>query len=522
MVEPGSGGQSVEPERPEPRVIDRLHPRVVLALTVIGFAVPIGVYFWAVAHYGVNVFVADQLHDVTTIQASQGHLVPWQALWAQWTENRMLFPNIIVLVLAHTTQFNIHSELFLSAVMVLGSLVLLVWAHKRRVPDTPWLYYCPVALLTFSLVQYENTFIGFQMAWFLVLLCLAASIALVDRTKLGWPTLVGAIAVTVVGSLSSVQGLFIWLVGLFLLYHRRRQWPQIVVWLGAGAVTVAIFFYRFDTSNGLPSRGYAVGHLWSSVKAFLFSIGDVLGVTVPLLNHTLARPTTPVIVFGAITVVLAVIVIALYGIRRDDSGAGPIGVALVGFGLLFAASTTEGRASLGYAGAAASRYTTYDLLILTGIYLALLVRPLAWGKHPSSAALVGGATASASSMHGHEPEPEHPSERPASPTGSGRWVVPMARWLIGVLLVVQVVVGFSNGLNGVHKTYHSRLEALVVTANRNDVSPARLRNLIGAVVMTRPFILQQLDIAQRLKLGQFAGSSGSVPPQDHGARAPST
>ena len=88
----------------------------------------------------------------------------------------------------------------------------------------------------------------------------------------------------------------------------------------------------------------------------------------------------------------------------------------------------------------------------------------------------------------------------------------MARWLIGLLVVVQVVVGFSNGLDGVHTTYHSRLEALAVAANPNDVSPVRLRDLIGAVVMTRPFILQQLDIAQRLKLGQFAGSGGSLPP----------
>src|SRR3974390_3114967 len=159
-------------ERTERRVVDGLDPRVVSVLTVIGFALPIGGYFWMVANYGVNVFVADQLHDVTTIQASQGHLVPWQALWAQWTENRMFFPNSIVLVLAHTTHFNIRIELFLSAVMLLASLVLLLWAHKRRAPETPWLYYCPVALLTFSLVQYENTFVGFQMAWFLVLLCL--------------------------------------------------------------------------------------------------------------------------------------------------------------------------------------------------------------------------------------------------------------------------------------------------------------------------------------------------------------
>ena len=60
------------------------------------------------------------------------------------------------------------------------------------------------------------------MAWYLVLLSLAATIALLDRPTLTLPTFVAAAVVAVVGSYSSTQGLLIWPVGLVLLYLRGR------------------------------------------------------------------------------------------------------------------------------------------------------------------------------------------------------------------------------------------------------------------------------------------------------------
>jgi hypothetical protein len=103
-----------------------------------------------VGRYSVNVIVDDQFDDVTVIGHTYVHLFDWSALWAQHNENRIFFPNLIVVLLARTTHFNIQVEEYLSAVMLLVATTLLIWAHKRRSPTTPWLYYCPVALLSFS------------------------------------------------------------------------------------------------------------------------------------------------------------------------------------------------------------------------------------------------------------------------------------------------------------------------------------------------------------------------------------
>ena len=58
----------------------------------------------------------------------------------------------------------------------------------------------------FSLVQFENTLWGYQMAWYLILLSRAVAVVLMDRSTLTWLALFGAIAAGEVGSFSSFQG----------------------------------------------------------------------------------------------------------------------------------------------------------------------------------------------------------------------------------------------------------------------------------------------------------------------------
>ena len=155
------------------RLVDRFDPRLINALTVFGFAAPVIGYFWMLWDYAVNVVVGDQWDDVAVIGRSYHHLFDWSSLWAQHNETRIFFPNLIVLALSRTTHFDVRTEEFLSALMLVVAVTLLILIHKRRSPSTPWLYYCPVAILTFSISQFEDSLWGFQLAWYLVLLCLA-------------------------------------------------------------------------------------------------------------------------------------------------------------------------------------------------------------------------------------------------------------------------------------------------------------------------------------------------------------
>ncbi len=222
-------------------------PNSLTLLAVLGFALPVVAYFWFVGHYSVNVPVADQWSDINVIAHSYSGTLSLGVLWTQHSDNRILFPNLIALLLAYTTHFNLIVEEYISALMLCVATGLFILTHKRRSPTTPWIYYCPVALLLLSFVQYESSLWGFVLGWYLVLLSLAVVLFMLDRPALTWPILTVAIVAAVIGSYSATQGLLIWPTGLVLLYLRNRHRALVLTWIVAGVLAGAVYLWGFST-----------------------------------------------------------------------------------------------------------------------------------------------------------------------------------------------------------------------------------------------------------------------------------
>jgi len=199
-------------------------------------------------------------------------------------------------------------------------------------------------------------------------LALASSLFVLDRPRLTWLGLGGAVILAVVGSYSSLEGLLIWPAGLLLLYQRNRPPRKLLVWLGCAVVTAVFYFHNLSLSKGGASW-YVISHPLTAVRFFLISIGDVLGVAVP---STPNAGTDAVMAFGLVILLLASWVLFTYGRHRDEVSGIPFGVALTAYGLLFAALATFGRTHSGLPFAADSRYTTFSLLTPAGCYLTLL------------------------------------------------------------------------------------------------------------------------------------------------------
>ena len=372
-----------------------------LILTFVSFAVPVLAYFWFVDHFGLNTIWIDQRSDLTLIShVYSGHLT-LSTLWAQHTENRILFPNLIVLLLAYTTHFNIVDEEFLSATILVLSIALFIIGHRRRSPTTPWIFYSPVAILMLSFVQSGNTLWGFQFAWYLVLLALSAALVLCDSPKWNWLVVAGAISAAIVGSFSSLQGLLIWPAGFLILLLRNRPRRFLFTWMAAAAVTTAIYFVNFNAQLG-GTNGYILHHPLEGVRFFLLSVGSVIG----------AHGDNVSVALGFLIVVTSLWLIVSAVVRRQDDDATPLGIALICFGLLFASTIAAGRAAAGLDVGGASRYTTFDLLILVGCYLVLLsTRGAQAPSRPRVRALQGASGVT-----------------------------------IGAIICLQVVLGTSNGL----------------------------------------------------------------------------
>jgi hypothetical protein len=347
-----------------------------LGLGVLGLAVPVVAYFWFINRYALDVLYYDSWSNIYLI---------WHPfdLWNQHNENRMFFPNIMVVLLDYTIHFNTVTEEFLSGVMLVTATGLFIGAHKQRSPATPWLLYCPLALVMLSWVQAGSTLWGFQLAWYLIMLALAASLFLLDRPDLTRLVLAAAIASAVVGSYSSLQGLLIWPAGLLLLWQRRRSPKVLLVWTGSAVVAVALYFFHFSYSQTYSDRSYLTGHLGATLKLFFYVLGDAFGAktfddTGTHIPNAPDASTTVVIVLGVAVFALAVWVVAVYGLRRDETSGSPLGVAMVCFGVLYAASISLGRISpipIDLAGGP-SRYTVFSLLVVAGSYVAVLNRPV--------------------------------------------------------------------------------------------------------------------------------------------------
>ena len=243
--------------------------RTLKALAMLGFALPIAAYFWLIHQYGVNTIWGDQWYNIALI----GHPVSFGALWAQHNVHRIFFPNLIVLILADTTHLNVVFEEYLSGLLLCVALGLLILADKRSFRSTPWIYYCPVAFVLLSFVQAVSTLFGFQLSWYLAILALAVALFLLDRADLNKLALTGAIAAAVVGSFSIFEGLFIWPVGLLILYRRRCSRGFVLVWMTCAVLTGAVYFHNYR----LARHSYWYTHLTLTIKFFFLAIGDVVG-----------------------------------------------------------------------------------------------------------------------------------------------------------------------------------------------------------------------------------------------------
>jgi len=462
---------------PEPSTIeatDHRSPvgrRSIAFLAVVGFSLPVIAYFWLIHHYALNIIRADQWSDIQIIADSYSGHLSFGDLWAQHYENRILFPNLVVLLLSRTTSFNVLVEEYVSAALLVASTGLLIFAHRRRV-GLAWVYYCPVAILMLSFVQHQNTLWGFQLAWYLVLLAVAATFTVLDRQNLTWWWLIVSVATAVVASYSSLQGLLVWPTGLLLLYYRKRPRSFTIVWLSAAAVTVALYALNYVAAPGTDDS--VIRHPIAALEFYFVAIGDVIGVNVSGTDAT----GTAILVLGLVLFAASIWVLVAYCRRRDETSGMPIAAVLIIFGLLFVGLFAVGRIALGLPGASSSRFRTFDLLILVGLYLAVLDR---WALRRSAR---GNIQATSSGKH-----PQ-------------RALVVLAG-IVASVVCLQIVIGVPQGLAGARTDHANQILSGRVDVNVDRYPGGFVRSVI-AVFYPIGFIRQMDQVAQQHHLSLFA------------------
>ena len=404
---------------------------------LVGFLALAGLYLAFVTTYGVNGLWFDDWGFVSLVHAAQtGHL-SLGMLWAQHNENRMAIPYVAMLAIALPTHYDTKVVMLLDAVAFVatfGLWLVLVSSFCQRRVTLPLVVVCGV--VWFSLADWQNALWGFQLAWYLILGALMAILVLLlnrspDRTE--YRRLTAAVALALVASYSSGQGLLLWPVGLICLAWgwrgpgRSRARMEAPVWVGAGAVATAIYFVGYSGNGFSPDVLFKQPVL--VVDSLLANIGNVFPSSSPLLGlHE---------VLGALILVAAGVVsfVSLRDPKLEPRGALPL--CLLVFALLFDLSVTTDRLIFGLALSVTSRYTMANLLLPLGLIA------YGWSRLPSRF---------------------HVRRLPAAVIALGG--------LCGALLVVQFAVSTNYGLR---QAVHHQAE--MTTANRivvnfNRIPPA--------------------------------------------------
>jgi len=446
----------------------------VVVLTVLGFVAPVALYVWVTATDSLDVLRADQWFDVEMVKHSFHGTLSLSMLWALHSDNRIFFQNLVTLLVAHTAHFNVLVDVWLNVILLAGATTLVVLAHHRRSETTPWIWYCPFVIVMFSVAQCEDTLYGFQVGWFLVLSGLALVLFLLDRPTLTWVALAGAVSFGVIASYSSLQGLFVWPVGLALLLQRARPRRVIYAWVIAGLAAITLYFYNWNSgaSQGIP---YALHHPFQAVEFYIFAIGDILGASISDSPH---GTQWAVFAFGVVVLGAGVWAIVSSGLRVDVSSGRPIGVALVWTGLLFAIAIAGGRLSDGLSRAGSSRYVTFDLLVVAGSYLVAIDR----------------------FVHRGSPEDGLRSKVTA--------VVPGA--VTALLVALLAIMGTVNGINGARSYHDFEEQAAVVTANIGRAPDGLVESQLGAGVQSAGFIREMVAFIRAHHLSLFSTSAAST------------
>jgi hypothetical protein len=317
------------------------------ALVASMIALP-AVYLLFVVHYSTNVLFLDDWSVVPLVHGAMHGGLTLSALWAQHNENRMFVPNLVQVGLGVVTHENVVVVVVGSALLFIATYAVFLAAFQTYAgrPLTP-LVVLLLGAVWFSIVDWENALWAFQFAWYLILFCLIAMIYGLQR---GW--FVAALLLAILASFSSLQGLFLWPVGLmWLVLRKRRCDKEVLWWTGVAVLTTVLYFVSFQRGTVVPIWRYPV----LTAKFVLIELGEV--VPQQAYNWTLHE------LFGSLILAAAAFVV-VQSIRHDRDG---LLVVFIAFGLIFDLFIALGREEFGFVEAAHSDYSMPNVLIIVAI-----------------------------------------------------------------------------------------------------------------------------------------------------------
>lgn len=320
---------------------------------------------WFVARFSVNVPLFDQWILPYLFEKFATDDLTLKTLLAQHNTHRLFFPKLIFISLAFLSNWNIRLELCFSVgLAIFTSLALYQLSRITSQFRSNFSFHLAnifTYFLIFSWVQYENWLWGFQIAIFLINLCVVlACLVLVDpKLKSKFKLFIAAVLCGV-ASFSSAQGLLSWIVVLPLVAildgNSSQKIKRLMLWVFTFILSGLIYSIDYQKESTFTEENLLI-HL-DQIWSFFLNL-----IAAPIFHSTTLNSW-----IGGL-ILLLFLGLTSNWIKHHSSSPQKLKsltwISIGFFSILCSALIAIGRAELGtdYA-LVASRYTTHSILLL--------------------------------------------------------------------------------------------------------------------------------------------------------------
>lgn len=329
-------------------------------------ALPLLFLILLLSNYAINVPFWDQWELPLILEKSAEGNLRFSDFYAQHNEHRLLFPRLIMFVLAKATHWNTYYEIGFSVILAAISFAFLYKILSKTFTRYRYLVSSAlmISLLFFSPLQWENWLWGWQIQWFMNVLAVIIVIWALTTWQITSQlkkTLVAA-AAALVATYSLGSGFVIWFIAIpvFILNKELRKYTPL--WGLLAILSIASHYIGYVDPAYHPSKSIFLHQPVQFIHYFVVYIAR------PIVFDYLLSPKIAGILFAGI------IIVAGYLLKTHRKVYTRELLPWLCFGLygaMAAASTGVSRLGLGVEQAYSNRYVTLSNFFIMAVIVGL-------------------------------------------------------------------------------------------------------------------------------------------------------
>src|SRR5581483_101749 len=240
------------------------------AVPYLAVLVPPALVLACIVRFGVNVPFLDDWELQPLLAAWQTAHSPLPLAWGSYTDHRVFFPQLVLLAVALPTHWDTRAQMYVNfalALLIFALLWLVLRLDRLDSRTRPWAAIA-LSLMVFTPAAWEAWTWAWMIQRYLGVAAVVAGLLLLSRWPGRWRSLLLAALLTVVASLSTVEGLAFWPAGavaILMLWGRRRiLWA--LAWLAMAAVAAIVYaagyHHQADVGNFMSDvvHGRSIGN----------------------------------------------------------------------------------------------------------------------------------------------------------------------------------------------------------------------------------------------------------------------